>query len=148
MTDTEATNQAVRAFHSLSGDDTVKLKDLNTRIQNHKGKWGVRRGGKEIAVNTIEMPWVQNDPLILEFITFIYEEGLTIVFDWKDWDEGEKLYESKDQTKYNNVDLETTLKLITAVIRQDRFADGSLAWAFESGDFPKLANRLVELSVV
>jgi hypothetical protein len=145
MNDNQTTNEAIEAFYKLSDKDTAKLKDLNKRVQNHQGKWSKRMGGEEVAENTIEMPWIQNDELIMDFVTFVYDRGLTIVFNWKDWDEGGRLYKSEDQTKYDNVDLETVLKLITSLIRQDRFADGSLAWAFESGNFPKLINRLVEL---
>jgi hypothetical protein len=145
MTDNQTTEQAVAVFHNLSGDDTAKLKDFNARIQKHEGKWGVSKGGEKTASGAIQMPYIENDPLLLEFITFMYEKGLTIIFNWKDWDEGGRLYKSEDPTKYDDVDLATALKLITAVIRQDRFAEGSLAGAFESGGFPKLVNRLVAL---
>lgn len=147
MTDTEAIKQAVDSFHNLSGDDMAKLKDLDTRIQNHKGKWGIRRGGGEIAENTIEMPWVENSPLIDEFIGFMYDNNLLPVFGWTGWDEGLDLLASEDQNKYDDVDLETALKLIFIVSRKERFASGTLAWAFELGGFPKLVNRLVELKM-
>jgi hypothetical protein len=145
MTNTDPIKQATEAFHNLLGDDSAKLKDLNTRIQNHKGKWGIRRGGQEIAENTIEMPWVQNSPLIHEFIDFMCNKNLLPVFSWTEWDEGSDLFASEDQTKYDNVDLKTALKLIYTATRKERFADGTLAWAFESGGFPKLVNRLMEL---
>ncbi len=137
--------QAVEAFNDLSDQDTAKLKELNTKIQNHEGKWGVLKGGEETARGSIKMPWVENDPLIMELLEFMYDKGLLGIFNWKEWDEGTKLYKSEDQSKYDNIDLETSLKLIYAVYRQDRFADGALASAFESGGFPKLVDRLVKL---
>lgn len=148
MTDKESAQQAIDAFNNLSDEDTAKLKDLNTRIQNHKGKWGTRMGGEEIAEGTIEEPWVQSDPLIYEFMDFVYEKDLPIAFSWTEWDEGSELFASEDPTKYDNVDLETALKLIYVASRKERFASGTLAWAFESGSFPKLINRLVELKEV
>jgi hypothetical protein len=145
MDDTVTIEQALEAFHNLSGDDTAKLKDLNTRIQNHKGKWGIRRGGEEIGEDTIEMPWVENGPLIDEFIGFMYDKNLLPVFSWTGSDEVSELFASEDQTKYDNVDIETALKLIFIASRKERFASGTLAWAFESGGFLKLINRLTEL---
>ena len=147
MTDNQTTEKAVEAFHNLSGDDTAKLKDLNTRIQSHKGKWGVRRGGEKIAENTIQESWVENNPLISELIfDFMLEKGLLIHYVWDDWNDSlAELFESQDQTKYDNIDLRTALILVGAAVRKDRVASGSIAWAFESGGFPKLVNRLVAL---
>ncbi len=68
MTEEQTTEQAVATFYNLSGDDLAKLKDLNTRIQQHKGKWGVRMGGEKNSDGSIEMPYTQNDPLITELI--------------------------------------------------------------------------------
>jgi hypothetical protein len=146
--DDKTVEQAVEAFHNLSAEDTAKLKDLNTRIQNHEGEWGVRGGGEKIAENTFKERWVQNDPLSSGFIDFMYDKDLLPVFSWTGEDEVSKLFVSEDQTKYDDVDLETALKLVYIVTRKERFASGSLAWAFESGGFPKLVNRLVELKEV
>jgi hypothetical protein len=126
MTDAEAIKESVEAFHSLSGDDVTKLIELNTKIQNHEVKWGV------------------NAPLIYEFLDLMHDKNLLPVFDWVKWSAGSDLFMSEDPTRYDNVDLETALKLIYAVTRKERFADGTLALAFETG-FPKLVNRLVAI---
>lgn len=149
MIDEQTTDQAIRAFDNLSGDDTAKLKDLNERIQNHKGKWGKRMGGEQIADNTIQDYRTANDPLISEFIDFMYEKGLIILYVWDDWDESHaKLFESEEQTKYDSIDSRTALILVSAAVRKERVASGSLAWALESGGFPRLVNRIVELKDV
>jgi hypothetical protein len=145
MTDKESIEQSVVAFHSLSGDDMATLKDLNTKIQNHEGKWGVSKGGEKTTGGAIQMHWVQNDPLIYEFIDFMADKNLLPVFDWTKWDEGSELFTSEDLTKYDNIDVDAALKLVLAATRKERFADGTMAWAFESGGFPKLVNRLVAL---
>ena len=145
MTDNDAINQAIEAFHNLSAKDTGKLQDLNTKIQNHNVKWGVTKGGEKTASGAIEMYWVDKDPLIHEFITFMDNNSLLPIFNWTEWDEGTEFVNSEDPTKYDSLELEMVLKVIYAVIRKDRFSDGTLAWAFESDCFPKLINRLVEL---
>jgi hypothetical protein len=145
MAEAEEFKQAVEAFHNLSYEDTAKLKELNTRIQKHSAKWSVHKGGERNADGTIRMPWVQNDPLIYEFIDFMATKDLLPVFAWTEWDKGSELFTSEDPTKYDNIDIETALKLIYATTRKERFADGTLAWAFESGQFPKLVKRIVTL---
>jgi len=145
MTDNPMIERAIETFHNLSDEDVAQLKDLNTRIQSHTGKWGVHRGGEKNPDGTIVMPWVQNDPLIYELLGFMDDKGLLITFKWAEWDEGSELFTSEDPIKYDNIDVETALKLISAAARKERFADGTLAWAFESGSFPKLVSRLVEL---
>ena len=145
MTDNEVIKAAVDRFHNLSGRELSKLQDLNTKIQNHKGKWGTPEGGESTASGAVLMYWVDNDPLIREFIAFMEDNDLLPIFNWPEWDKGSDLFSSADPNKYDNIDLKTALKIVYAAIRKERFADGTLAWAFESGGFPKLVNRLVEL---
>ena len=147
MTDTQDIKQAVEAFHKLSSQDESTLLELNNKIQSHTGKWGVQKGGEKNEDGTIQMYWVQNDPLIAEFITFMYDKNLLPFFEWMKWDEGSKLFTSTDKAKYDNVDIETALKLIYAATRKERFADGTLSFAFELGGFPKLINQLVLLKM-
>ena len=144
MTDKDS-EKAVEAFSNLSGEDIKKLEELNVKIQSHNSKWGVRKGGEKNTDGTIEMPWIENDPLIYEFLDFMDANGLLIIFNWSEWDEGSKLFTSEEATKYDNVDISTALKLISTASRKERFAGGTLAWAFELGGFPKLIDRLLEL---
>jgi hypothetical protein len=141
----QTTEQAINVFNHLSYKDRSTLSELNQRIQTYNGEWGLHKGGERNADGSIEMPWVQNEPLISEFITFMQEKNLLPFFEWMKWGEGSKLFMSTDSTKYDNIDLETALKLIYAATRKERFADGTIAWAFKSGGFPKLVNRLVDL---
>jgi hypothetical protein len=146
MTDTEAITQAVDNFHNLTQQDLAKLEAFNTRIQHHTGPWSIPMGGEKAANGSVQMPWSQNDPLIFEFLTFMAELNLLPVFDWPRWDKGSDLFMSGDKTKYDQIDVKTALKLICAAYRKERFADGTLAYAFNSGGFPKLINRLTQLS--
>ena len=148
MTDEEAFKQAVDIFHNLSGEDTARLGELNSKIQSHSGKWGVRKGGDKMPDGATQMYWVENDPLIYEFLDFMDDKNLLIIFDLAKWDDGSKLFVAEDPTKYDKVDIETALKLIYAATRKERFNDGTLAWAFEFGGFVKLVNRLVALKQV
>lgn len=147
MNDTESIEQAVEAFNNLSSQDTAMLKELNTKIKEHEGKWGLAKGGERTASGAIQMPWIENDPLIYEFLDFMRSKNLLPPFDWTKWDEGSKLFASEDPNKYDGIDVETALKIIVAATRKERFSDGTLAKAFEVGGFPQLVNRLAGLKV-
>ena len=43
------------------------------------------------------------------------------------------------------IDIEMALKLLTAVIRNDRFNEGALVRAFEDGSFPKIIQKLITI---
>lgn len=52
---------------------------------------------------------------------------------------------NKSIQNHGDIEVEPTLKLTYTATRKERFADGSLVWAFEAGGFPKLIDRLVSL---
>ena len=141
----DATEESVKAFSELSDETWGQFVDINNRVQSHEGSWGETRGGETDEKGVIQMPYWVSDPLINEFVAFFYSNELIVNFKWSEWDEGRDWYKNSDESKYDALDVPTTLKLLTAVIRNDRFSDGALVGAFESGEFPKLINTLVGL---
>ena len=69
----------------------------------------------------------------------MYELDLVIGFNWGRWEEGRKIVARGDYKNQNPV---TLLKILTAIIRNDRFNDGALIQAFENRTIEKI---LVEL---
>ena len=57
---------------------------------------------------------------------------IIISFDWGAWEEGRELT-SNDEFDFDTLDIPEKCKLITAIVRNDRFCDGALVSAFESG---------------
>lgn len=137
--------EAKKQLGQLTGEDWQQLIDLHKRIQSHEGPWGSWGGGEEMKPGVVQMPYAIPDELITEFVKFLYEHELVINFDWSSWQEGRDWYADKDETKYDTLDATTALKLLTAVIRNDRFNEGALMSAFESGDFPRIIKRLIEI---
>jgi hypothetical protein len=92
------------------------------------------------------MPFAEPDPLVWEFEQSWYRWHLVLTdFNWPAWSEGRQWYSAPDPAKYDRLDQLTALKLLTAVIRNNRFNEGALMGAFESGDFPKIIDRFVRL---
>lgn len=135
----------VSKFQTLSNTDIETLHSLNQRIQSYNGKWGERHSGKKLESGANTLPYTEQSEPIQEFVQFMYDKDLVINFDWSKWQEGRDWFASEDEAKYQDLDIETSLKLLTAVIRNDRFNEGALVRAFEDGTLPKVVERLIAL---
>lgn len=136
---------AVSRFRALSNADIEALRSLNARIQSHNGEWGVHHASKKAESGANTFPWVEQNELEQEFVQFMYDKDLVINFDWVHWQEGREWFALNDDSKYENLDGETALKLLTTIIRNDRFLNGALAQAFKNGSIPKIINKLLTL---
>lgn len=137
---------AVSRFRSLSNIDIEAFRSLNARIQSHSGEWGVYHVIKKSESGTNTFPWVEQNELVQEFVQFMYDKDLVINFDWSEWQEGRDWYALDDDGKYEKLDVELALKLLTAVIRNDRFNEGALVSIFQDRVFQKITNKLVEFN--
>lgn len=133
------------AVAKLTGDDWKNLEEINTKIQSHTGPWGEIKGGDKNDDGSIQMPYAEHNPLIYSLLDVLDDKNLMIPFDWSEWDEGREWFANNDEAKYDTLDQETALKLITAVVRNARFNEGALLRSFEDGDIPKIMNKFVSL---
>lgn len=98
----------------------------------------------EIKVNedgVFILPYWEPAEVVIKFESLCYELGIVIEFDWPGWNEGRELVNG-DFAKIGNLDLLTLCKLITAIIRNDRFCDGALIASFQYGCMPSILRRL------
>jgi hypothetical protein len=82
-------------------------------------------------------------PLALEFIDALHEHGWIIAFDWVRWELGPRLDQHRELIARARV--ETLRRLLTCHMRADRFTEGHLVYAFESGGFTAILRRLQQL---
>jgi hypothetical protein len=87
------------------------------------------------------MPWYTPALLVKRFLEAVYAIPIIISFDWGSWDEGRRMV-GDDEFNYDSVDLLTKCRLITAIVRNDRFCEGVLVSAFESGLMLKILRSL------
>jgi len=66
------------------------------------------------------------------FVKKCYEIPLMVDFDWMSWEEGSNLLNTP-KTDYASLPLETLVKLLTAIIRADRFHEGYILSKCEKG---------------
>lgn len=122
-----------------------ELEKLLEMIDAHKGPWGTVGGDEKNKKGYTQMPyWIESD-IVNEARDYFYKNGLMVNFDWPAWDEGREFFKNEDPEKYDKLDKEWVCKLLTAVVRNDRFFDGAWVGLFESGDAQKLFRRLLEI---
>lgn len=90
-----------------------------------------------------QMPYFDYSPLVARFIADAYAQKWTLdQFDWPSWKNTEEFRKLMTDTDVLASATPRQLQqLITTVLRQDRFAEGTLAEAFESGLMRRIAER-------
>ncbi|MCK5820321.1 MAG: hypothetical protein KAH17_00480 [Bacteroidales bacterium] len=128
---------------SLTLNDWQPLLDLIPDIEQST-TFGTLQGGDEVEDDVFSFPFYAPSPVVEKFEELCYKLGIIVDFDWPGWDEGRELA-SGDQSQIRNLDLVTSCKLITAIVRNNRFCDGVLVGAFESGLILSVLKRMQKL---
>jgi hypothetical protein len=140
MNETEITDR-VNAF---TEQDWLDLQGLYERVLAHKGSFSEMGGGGEFEEGVIEMPYTIEKPIVREVRQFFVDKHLQVMFDWSHWNEGKAMFRVNEADRFKNISLEDTVKLFTAILRNDRFNDGAWADLFENGDGQRLLKRLLD----
>ena len=83
----------------------------------------------------------EEHPIVQQFRDVVYSIPIMIDFNWGTWDEGRAIV-SDDNFDYDTIDIPTKCKIITAIVRNDRFCSGRLIEAFESGMMMKVLKSI------
>lgn len=108
------------------------------------GSWA---GGQRLDDGSIQMPWFAFSDEAQAFIQSLNAAKWVQPFDWMAWlstPEGRRLM--SDPSEVEDASTEQLTRLVTALVRQDRFAEGALAEAYESGMLAAIARRAEELA--
>lgn len=93
------------------------------------------------------MPYFEFGPTEDAFRSAVAAGGWVVMgFDWMTWldsDEGKALRDRPEALAAASVD--DLAKLLTAIVRSDRFVEGSIEGAFESGLLMRIARRAAAL---
>lgn len=107
------------------------------------GKW---EGGEREEDSTIQMPWFRSSGVVADFVKAAYDLGWIINFDWPEWARTEEAIRLRDDPQFlATATADQLAKLLTVVVRQDRFVEGSLAEAFETGLIRSILQRAKSL---
>jgi hypothetical protein len=93
------------------------------------------------------MPWFELSERAEAFLAAMRANAWIEPFDWVDWaqtDEATTLRD--DRAVLARATPELLQRLLTAVVRSERFSDGTLEWAFDSGLMAAIARRAQALA--
>ncbi len=110
--------------------------------------FGTWAGGEKIGPKTFTMPCVAFSEPATRFIHACYDNGWVLMdFAWPEWAQtGEAQAFVKSPELIEQASPDELAKLLTVCIRQDRFCEGALLSAFETGFLTailKRADRLI-----
>lgn len=127
-------------INALTYQDWKPLLDLIPEIENTK-KFGEWIDGEENEEGITKIPICTTVPIVYQFSKIVYDIPIIIDFDWASCELGKKIGDGKD-FDFDTIDLVTKCKVITAIVRADRFIDGVLLNAFESGAILKILKSI------
>ncbi|MGC9270918.1 DUF6508 domain-containing protein [Acidiphilium sp.] len=109
---------------------------------------GAMRGMTPNADGSLSFPYAVLSDKVEAFIAAIYDNGWVVGhFDWPAWagtKEAARLRD--DETALVGATPEQVAKLMTVIIRQDRFAEGTVLNAFETGLVLRIVRRIDALA--
>lgn len=89
------------------------------------------------------MIWTDDESpeIVYRTESVLYNLGLVPAFDWMSWSEGDALLKNPE-TRYDALDRVTLCKLITCIVRGDRFCGGFLAECFQQGIMQRILHAM------
>ncbi len=129
-------------INALTQEDWKPLLDLIPEIEKISIS-RKRRGRKRKSDNFIVVPLSESEieSIISRFLKIVYNIPIIISFNWVAWEEGLKIVNNAD-FDFDTLDIITKCKLITAIVRNDRFCNGVLTSAFHSGLILKILKSI------
>ena len=110
------------------------------------GEWTVP---ERTEAGVIELGGFNPSSVVSDFVTRCYEAGWVQWpdFDWVTWkSSAEAVHLHDDPTAIERATPEQVSRLLTVLIRQDRFAEGTLDAAYESGFLVRILRRIATLA--
>jgi len=104
--------------------------------------FGEPRGLEELAPGEFTMPWVSLSEPAGAFVDAAYDAGWVIKdFDWTAWKGTAEAASLLDPDVIASASCDQLAKLLTTLIRGDRFAEGTLSEAYDRGILTAIVRR-------
>lgn len=133
-------NNYIETINGFSSSDWKPILDLIPEIEQ-TSTFGEMKGGEKNAEGIMVLPYWIESRVVSHFHRIVYDMPIIIDFDWGSWHEGREM--ARDESfDFNSVDIPTKCKIITAIVRDDRFCEGALVSAFESGIILKILKSI------
>jgi len=129
-------------INNLTTKDWDKLISLLQEIENTRN-FGELKGGEKLEDGSITFPYWSSSEVVDKAFKLIHELNLVPAFDWTSWDEGKAILNNPN-FNYSILDTITLCKLLTTIVRSDRFDDGFFASNFENGVIPQIIKTIIQ----
>jgi Family of unknown function (DUF6508) len=127
-------------IRKLTTNDWDRLFSLLPEIEATK-KFGEVKGGEQLENGSFTFPYWSSSEIVDKVFHLIHELSLVPAFDWTSWNEGKSILNSQE-FNYSTLDTITLCKLLTTIVRTDRFNDGFFVLNFENGVIPKIIKAI------
>ncbi|MBK9637728.1 MAG: hypothetical protein IPO63_07860 [Bacteroidetes bacterium] len=122
---------------TLTSSDWNKLFSLLPEIEQTTN-FGEMEDIQYLTPDVVFAPEIDNAEIVLQFIDVAYDLGLCISFDWQEWEEGMEILNNRAKVNFNKLDAVTLCKLITTIIRKDKYSEGTLVNLFNDGTVQRI----------
>jgi hypothetical protein len=130
----------IEVIESYQKKDWQPVFDLIQEIESSDKFYEIVESKKN-EDGVISMPYFKTSETIDKFLKIVHNLPLMVVFDWSGWEEGTNMINDID-FDYDKIDIPTKCKIITAIVRKDRFCEGTIASAFEDGLILKILKSI------
>lgn len=131
----------IEKISALTIADWKPILDLIDMIENVDQFGNCTKATELLNKGIITTPQYEEHRVVSEFREAVYSIQIIIDFNWSAWYEGRKMA-TDENFDFNTIDIPTKCKLITAIVRNDRFCDGALVTAFDSGLMLKILKSI------
>lgn len=132
----------------MTNDSLKHLAAFLPDLEQPEFSAGEMRGGNEMEPGILRMPYASYSEVVDRFIDYAYKYGWVIQdFDWPAWAQSAEAIRLRDEeSALECATAEQLIRLLTVLIRQERFSEGSLLTAFESGLMLRIVRRAAALA--
>ena len=106
-------------------------------VEDVHGTW---RGGERLDDGSIAMPWMDTSEVVLRATAAASGVGAIVVFAWPQWPDLDRY---RDPAAFTDAPIADVARAFTAMVRSDRFSEGSLAGAADAGLLQAALRRLL-----
>jgi hypothetical protein len=132
----QAKNDDIKTQKNIQKTSPEKWNELNDKI-NEIRRLKIKESGSNESNST------EIGKAIFQMHNLVHEANIVNPFAWSDWDEGRWLLMAPG-TDFNQLDTVTLCKLVTSIVRNDRFCDGAWESSFFDGSMVKILEALVQ----
>ena len=112
--------------------------------ETERTTWG---GGQQVDTTVVDgverpvfqMPYAIYTAATHRVVQALYGLGAIVPFDWPSWD-GTRAY--RGSRALDAAPVADAVRMVTAIVRADRFSDGTIGAMFEDGTFPAALRRI------